>query len=177
MSGRTILGFFNYSKLQGLTHNKSVNISSPIIEIFRGTNAQMVLRYEKSNDLALITQDLLEIDNIEGTFDSPATRQDMLADGFVHSLDTSYLLWVRGGGNLTVVCRKQFLSVNTIHDFFTYNGYNTKPVSGCATRDASKIFAVSFLVDSNVQIGHYYESGSKYEKLKVTKLKKIFPEL
>ena len=91
-------------------------------------------------------------------------------------MDDYFILWVKGGETLSVISRRQFSPVNTIKDFFVFKGESTRPISGCAFRDASKIFALSAVLSNNRQIAHYYEAGPKFERLKVRPLSKIFPE-
>lgn len=155
---------------------KNIQISSPVIALFKGRQEDMILRYQKSNDLALVTGDLLEIDNIVGVFDTPQSRQELGADGFGHSLDDYFILWVKGGDNLSVVSRRQFSIVNKINDFFLFKDESTKPLSGCANREGSKIFALSQLPENGKIITHYYETGPKFERLKIRKLSQLFPE-
>lgn len=106
LGGKNGLGVYHCTPNNDLLHMKNVSINSPVIEIFKGRQDDMLLRYEKSNDLALVTADLLEIDNIVGVFDSPNSRQDMKVDGFGHSLDDHFLLWINGGDSLCIVSRR-----------------------------------------------------------------------
>lgn len=84
---------------------------------------------------------------------------------------------MKGAKGLSVVSKKQFLPVNDIADFFCYKGEPTRPISGCATRDASVIFAISEDPVNNRQITHFYQTVSSSENLKHQKLSKTFPEL
>jgi hypothetical protein len=77
LGGKHGLGVYHCTPTNDLLHMKNMKIGSPVIEIYKGRQNDMILRYEKSNDLALVTGDLLEIDNIIGVFDTPQARQHM----------------------------------------------------------------------------------------------------
>lgn len=160
---------------RSLTMLTSREFKSPVFAIHKGKNEEMLICYRNSNDLSLIGQDLLEIESLPGEFDSPTVRADKASDGFGHSLDDHFILWVKGGKGLSVVSKKQFLPVNEIGDFFSYKGEPTKPVSGCATRDASKIFGISEDTATNRQIAHFYQTEQGSERLKHSKISKLFP--
>jgi len=81
-------------------------LKSPIVTISKGKHDELLISYQNSNDLSHVSQDLHEIEGLTGEFDSPSVRQGRMNDGFNHSLDDYFILWVKGGKGLSVVSKK-----------------------------------------------------------------------
>lgn len=88
------------------------------------------------------------------------------------------MLWRQGKESICIIDRKNFKIVNSISDFFIYKSTTTKALSACASKDASKILAISQHPTNDKFILHYFECDSEHvERIRTKYLQRVFPEM
>lgn len=81
------------------------------------------------------------LQKIDGIFDLTSANDDF--NHYRHSADEVYLLWNRGRDELAIVDIDDFQCVDSIKNFWSFEGRSTSPRTACSNRSATIIVAVS----------------------------------
>ena len=147
------------------------NIRSTTAECLR--DGEFVLQEPNSNNLILMDSQMQPKKSLAGSYENKRPTEDL--HHYRHSLDYLYLLWRQGGTSLGIVDAITFDNVDSVNEFWTFQGAPTEPVCACSNVSAYKLFGASQL--NGTSIVHYHEQAGNTKKQGSNPTEQVFPRM